>query len=95
MSLVRFIVHSAGIWWILLGVPALGMLARVLPAQHPVVIACAALWVAGVVPACVLSGTSSRSLPADFRAAWRAFRTWFAVVGAIAAVGIILSLIIR
>ena len=94
MSWVRFIVHSAGIWWILLGVPALGMLACALPAQHPVVIACAALWVAGVIPACVLSGTSSASLPADFRAAWRAFRTWFAVVGTIAAAGIALSLVL-
>lgn len=94
MSWVRFIVHSAGIWWILLGVPALGLLSRALPGQHPAVIACAALWVAGVVPACVLSGTSSRSMPADFRAAWRAFRTWSAVVGTIAAAGIALSLIL-
>lgn len=93
--MIRFITHTAGIWWILLGIPLLGMLATALPPQHPVVIACAALWVAGVVPACVLSGTSSKNLPADFRAAWRAFRTWFSVVGTIAAAGIVLSLIIR
>lgn len=95
MSLIRFLVHSAGIWWIALGVPALGWLASAMPARDPLVIAAAALWVAGVVPACVLSGTSSRSLPADFRAAWRAFRTWALVVGSIAAVGIALSLAIR
>jgi hypothetical protein len=95
MVLIRFITHTAGVWWILLGIPLLGVLASAFPAQHPVVIACAALWVSGVVPACVLSGTSSKSVPADFRAAWRAFRTWFAIVGAIAAAGIVLSLIIR
>ncbi|WP_284459621.1 hypothetical protein [Cupriavidus campinensis] len=95
MSLIRFLVHSAGIWWILLGVPALGWISTTLPAMHPAVFAAAAVWVAGVVPACVLSGTSSRNLPADFRAAWRAFRTWFLVVGTIAAAGIGLSLIIR
>ena len=94
MSLIRFIVHSAGIWWILLGVPALGWMARVLPSQHPLGYVAAFVWVCGVVPACVLSGTSSRSMPADFRAAWRAFRTWFAVVGTIAAAGIALSLIL-
>lgn len=95
MSLIRFLVHTAGIWWILVGIPLLGMLASAMPAQHPAVIAAAALWTAGVVPACVLSGTSSRSLPADFRAAWRAFRTWFGIVGTIAAAAIVLSLIIR
>lgn len=95
MSLIRFLVHTAGIWWILLGVPALGALAQSMPPQHPAMFVAAAVWVAGVVPACVLSGTSSRSMPADFRAAWRAFRMWFAIVGSIAAVGIILSLIIR
>lgn len=94
MSWVRFIVHSAGIWWILLGVPALGWMAHALPSQHPLAFVATFIWVAGVVPACVLSGTSSRSMPADFRAAWRAFRTWFAVVGTIAAAGIVLSLIL-
>ena len=95
MVLIRFLTHTAGVWWILLGVPALGMLAAVLPSQHPIAYVAAFVWVCGVVPACVLSGTSSRNLPADFRAAWRAFRAWFCIVGTIAAAGIILSLIIR
>lgn len=95
MSLIRFLVHSAGIWWIFLGVPLLGALANALPSQHPAVAAAAALWVMGVVPACVLSGTASQSLAAGFRAAWRAFKVWLAIVGSIAAAGIILSLIIR
>ena len=95
MSLIRFFVHTAGIWWLLLGVPALGWISSALPPMHPAVFIAAAVWVAGVVPSCVLSGTSSKSLPADFRAAWRAFRTWFSIVGSIALAGIILSLIIR
>lgn len=95
MTLIRLLTHTAGIWWILLGVPALGWMASVLPPQHPAAYVAAFVWVCGVVPTCVLSGTSSKSLPADFRAAWRAFRTWFTIVGSIAAVGIVLSLIIR
>ncbi|HJS34989.1 MAG TPA: hypothetical protein VJ766_05830 [Pseudoxanthomonas sp.] len=95
MSWFRFLVHSAGIWWILLGIPLLGWISSKLPPLDPVVLIAAAVWVTGVIPTCVLSGTSSRSMPTDFRAAWRAFRTWFAVVGTIAAAGVILSLIIR
>lgn len=95
MSLIRFLVHSAGIWWILLGVPALGWMAHVLPPQHPLAYVAAFVWVCGVVPACVLSGTSSSRMGTDFRAAWRAFRAWFLIVGSIAAGGIVLSLIVR
>lgn len=95
MSLIRILVHTAGIWWILLGVPLLGWISTALAPMHPVVFIAAALWVAGVVPACVLSGTSSKNLPADFRAAWRAFRTWFLIVGSIGAAGVLLSLVIH
>lgn len=94
MSLIRFIVQSAGIWWILLGIPTLGALAGTMPPQHPLVALAAFVWVVGVVPACVLSASSGRSLAAGFRSAWEAGRMWCAVVGSIAAVGVILSLII-
>lgn len=94
MSIVRFIVHSAGIWWILLGVPALGWMASVLPPQHPLAFVAAAVWVCGVVPACVLSATASNSLSAGFRSAWQAFRAWFLIVGSIGLAGVVLSLII-
>jgi len=95
MVLIRFLTHTAGVWWILLGVPALGWMASALPPQHPAAYVAAFVWVCGVVPACVLSGTSSKNLPAGFRAAWRAFRTWFTIVGTIALAGIILSLVIH
>lgn len=95
MSLVRVIVYSSGIWWIVLGVPALGWLARALPPQHPLAYVAAAAWVLGVVPAFVLSGGGTDNLRVDLRAAWQALRTWLLIVGGIAAAGIVLSIVIR
>lgn len=95
MPLIRILVQTAGAWWILVGVPVLGVLANSLPSQHPLVVAAAIVWVVGVVPACVLSASSGKSLVAGFRAAWRALRTWVCIVGSIALAGALLSLAIH
>lgn len=95
MSLIRFLVQSAGVWWIFLGIPTLGAIAGAMPPRHPLVALAAFIWVVGVIPACVLSGTAGRPMRASFKAAYEAGRTWLLIVGSIGAAGVLLALAIR
>lgn len=89
MSLIRSLVYTAGIWWILLGIPTLGALAGSMPPQHPSVALAAFVWVVGVVPACVLSASEGKPLRVAFRNAYQAGRTWCLIVGGMALVAIV------
>lgn len=95
MVILRFILNSAGVWWLFGGLFGLGAIAHHMTGMRPVLLVLSIVWLLGIVPACVLSAQSSNNPANDLRAAWHATKSYLFALsivfgGGLALAGVIL-----
>lgn len=92
MAILRFVLNTAGVWWIAGGVALINPIISA-GAPRAVVGAYAFVWLVGIIPAVVLSARSSNHPRQDLHVALMALREYLVCMAIIVGIGIVLGLV--